>query len=49
MNPKIISRINKLMALTSSSNENESAKAAEMALKLMEENGISKMLSINLS
>ena len=41
MNPKIISRINKLMALTSSSNENESAKAAEMALKLMEENGIS--------
>lgn len=41
MNEKIIARINKLMALTQSSNENESAKAAEMALKLMEENGIS--------
>ena len=40
MNEKIVSRINKLLALTSSSNENESAKAAEMALKLMEENGI---------
>ncbi len=41
MNEKIISKINKLMALTSSSNENESAKAAEMAFKLMEENHIS--------
>ncbi len=41
MNEKIIARINKLMALTQSSNENESAKAAEMALKIMEENGIS--------
>ncbi|WP_405291933.1 DUF2786 domain-containing protein [Methanobrevibacter sp.] len=41
MNEKIISKINKLMALTSSSNEHESAKAAEMAFKLMEENHIS--------
>lgn len=40
MNAKIISKINKLMALTSSSNKHESAKAAEMAFKLMEENGI---------
>lgn len=40
MNEKIVARINKLMALTQSSNENESAKAAEMAFKLMEENGI---------
>ena len=40
MNDKIISKINKLLALTSSSNEHESAKAAEMAFKLMEENGI---------
>ena len=29
MNEKIIARINKLMALTSSSNKNESEKAAE--------------------
>ena len=42
MNQKIVQRINKLLALTSSSNENESAKAAEMAFKLMEENGITK-------
>ena len=42
MNDKIISKINKLLALTSSSNEHESAKAAEMAFKLMEQNGISK-------
>ena len=41
MNEKIISRINKLMALTSSSNKNESEKAAEKAFKLMEENNIS--------
>lgn len=41
MNEKIISKINKLMALTSSSNVHESAKAAEMAFKLMEENNIS--------
>lgn len=41
MNEKIIARINKLMALTSSSNKNESEKAAEMAFKLMEENNIS--------
>ena len=40
MNQKIVQRINKLMALTQSSNENESTKAAEMALKLMEENNI---------
>lgn len=42
MNQKIVQRINKLLALTSSPNENESAKAAEMAFKLMEENGITK-------
>ena len=48
MNEKIIARINKLMALTSSSNQNESAKAAEMAFKLMEENGIS-MNDLNVS
>ena len=42
MNDKIISKINKLLALTSSSNEHESAKAAEMAFKLMEQNGISR-------
>ena len=41
MNEKIIARINKLIALTQSSNEHESAKAAEMAMKLMESNGIS--------
>lgn len=41
MNEKIIARINKLIALTQSSNEHESAKAAEMAMKLMEANGIS--------
>ena len=38
---KIIARINKLMTLTSSSNKNESEKAAEMAFKLMEKNNIS--------
>ena len=48
MNEKILSRINKLMALTSSSNENESAKAAEMAFKLMEENNIS-MKDLNMA
>lgn len=48
MNEKIIARINKLMALTSSSNKNESEKAAEMAFKLMEENGIS-MNDLNVS
>ena len=48
MNEKIISRINKLMALTSSSNKNESEKAAEMAFKLMEENNIS-MSDLNAS
>ena len=41
MNDKIIARINKLIALTQSSNPNESAKAAEMAFKLMESYGIS--------
>lgn len=41
MNEKIIARINKLMSLTSSSNKNESEKAAEMAFKLMEKNNIS--------
>ena len=41
MNEKLISRINKLMALTSSPNKNESSRAAEMAFKLMEENNIS--------
>ena len=41
MNEKIIARINKLMALTSSSNKNESEKAVEMAFKLMEKNNIS--------
>ena len=41
MNEKIFSRINKLMALTSSPNKNESDRAAEMAFKLMEENDIS--------
>ena len=41
MNEKIIVRINKLMALTSSSNKNESEKAAETAFKLMEANNIS--------
>lgn len=41
MNAKIIARINKLMALTQSSNENESSVAAQMALELMESNGIS--------
>ena len=41
MNEKVISKINKLMALTKSSNKYESEKAAEMAFKLMEENGIS--------
>lgn len=48
MNEKIISKINKLMALTSSSNVHESAKAAEMAFKLMEENNIS-MNDLNVS
>ena len=48
MNEKIIARINKLMALTSSSNKNESEKAAEMAFKLMEENNIS-MNDLNIS
>ena len=48
MNEKIIARINKLMALTSSSNKNESEKAAEMAFKLMEENNIS-MSDLNAS
>ena len=41
MEKKIIDRINKLMALSTSSNVNESAKAAEMAFKLMEEYNIS--------
>ena len=41
MNAKIIARINKLMALTQSSNENESSLAAQMAFELMEANGIS--------
>ena len=45
---KIIARINKLMALTSSSNKNESERAAEMAFKLMEENNIS-MNDLNIS
>ena len=40
MNKKIIDRINKLMALSTSSNENESSVAAQMAFELMEANGI---------
>ena len=40
MNDKIIAKINKLMALTTSSNENESSVAAQRAFELMEAYGI---------
>ena len=41
MNQKAVERINKLLALAQSPNQNEAEKASEMAFKLMEQYGIS--------